>query len=56
MFGYTVLCWLGLGVFSMVCWALIIDVIDYSELKNGVREDGSGIHFTRSRLMRTLHF
>ncbi len=35
------LCWLGLGVFSMVCWALVTDVIDYSELKNGVREDGS---------------
>lgn len=33
--------WLGLGIFSMVCWALITDVIDYSELKNGVREDGS---------------
>jgi len=28
-------------VFSMVSWALITDVIDYSELKNGVREDGS---------------
>lgn len=35
------LCWLGLGMFSMVCWALITDVIDYSELKNGIREDGS---------------
>lgn len=35
------LCWLGLGMFSMVSWALITDVIDYSELKNGVREDGS---------------
>ncbi len=35
------LCWLGLGVFSMVSWALITDVIDYSELKNGIREDGS---------------
>ncbi len=33
--------WLGLGVFSMVSWALITDVIDYSEIKNGVREDGS---------------
>lgn len=33
--------WLGLGIFSMVNWALITDVIDYSELKNGVREDGS---------------
>ncbi|MBQ2759870.1 MAG: MFS transporter [Clostridia bacterium] len=33
--------WIGLGIFSMVNWALITDVIDYSELKNGVREDGS---------------
>lgn len=34
-------CWLGLGVFSMVSWALITDVIDYAEIRNGVREDGS---------------
>lgn len=33
--------WVFLGIFSMVCWALITDVIDYSELKNGKREDGS---------------
>lgn len=33
--------WFGLGVFSMVTWALITDVIDYSEIKNGIREDGS---------------
>ena len=33
--------WLGLGVFAMVTWALITDVIDYSEIINGVREDGS---------------
>ncbi len=33
--------WFGLGVFTMVSWALITDVIDYSELKNGIREDGS---------------
>ena len=46
------LCWFGLGVFSMVVWALITDVIDYSEIKNGIREDGSvyalysfGAHF-----------
>ena len=25
----------------MVTWALITDVIDYSEIKNGIREDGS---------------
>lgn len=39
--GMISLCWLGLGMFSMVCWALITDVIDYSEIVNGVREDGS---------------
>ena len=39
--GLQMLCWLGLGVFSMVSWALITDVIDYSDLRNGVREDGS---------------
>ena len=33
--------WLGLGIFAMVSWALITDVIDYSEIKNGIREDGS---------------
>ncbi len=33
--------WLGLGVFSMVSWALITDVIDDAEIRNGVREDGS---------------
>ena len=27
--------------FAMVSWALITDVIDYSELRNGIREDGS---------------
>ncbi len=33
--------WLGLGVFSMVSWALITDVIDDMEVKNHIREDGS---------------
>jgi len=35
------ICWMALGVFSMISWALITDVIDYSEIKNGIREDGS---------------
>ena len=39
--GVNVFSWLGLGVFAMVSWALITDVIDYSEIKNGIREDGS---------------
>ncbi len=33
--------WVGLGIFSMVNWALITDVIDYSEIRNGIREDGA---------------
>ena len=32
---------MSLGVFNMISWALITDVIDYSEIKNGIREDGS---------------
>ena len=39
--GLQALGWLGLGLFSMVSWALITDVIDDSELQNGIREDGS---------------
>ena len=39
--GLQAVCWLSLGVFNMISWALITDVIDYSEIKNGVREDGS---------------
>jgi len=39
--GISLIAWLGLGIFTMVSWALITDVIDYSEIKNGVREDGS---------------
>ncbi len=39
--GFNFFAWLGLGVFTMVSWAIITDVIDYSEIKNGVREDGT---------------
>lgn len=38
---FSFVSWLGLGIFSVVSWALITDVIDYSEIKNGIREDGS---------------
>ena len=38
---FSFVAWLGLGFFSMVSWALITDVIDYSEIKHGIREDGS---------------
>ena len=39
--GFQAVCWLGIGLFSMVSWALITDVVDATELKNGIREDGS---------------
>lgn len=39
--GMQCLSWFGLGVFSMVSWALITDVIDDAELRNGVRQDGT---------------
>lgn len=38
---FQVIAWFGLGMFQMVCWALITDVIDHSEILNGIREDGS---------------
>ena len=38
---FNLFSWVGLGVFSMVSWALITDVIDDSELKFGIREDGT---------------
>ncbi|MBQ8802175.1 MAG: MFS transporter [Tyzzerella sp.] len=39
--GFQFISWLGLGMFTMVSWALITDVIDDMEVKNGIREDGS---------------
>ena len=32
---------IGVGFFNMVIWAMITDVIDGAEVKNGVREDGT---------------
>ncbi|TGY95735.1 MFS transporter [Petralouisia muris] len=37
---YTV-AYIGLGFFNMIIWAMITDVIDDSEVKNGIREDGT---------------
>ena len=39
--GFQTLLFIGIGMFSMVSWAMITDVIDYAEIKNGIREDGS---------------
>lgn len=35
------LAWIAMGVFAMISWALVTDVIDYSQLRNGIREDGA---------------
>lgn len=37
---YT-LSYIGLGFFNTVIWAMITDVIDDAEVKNGIREDGT---------------
>lgn len=37
---YT-LAYIGIGYFNTLIWAMITDVIDDAELKNGVREDGT---------------
>lgn len=38
---FQMISWIGLGVFQIVAWALVTDVIDYSEIKNDIREDGA---------------
>ncbi len=39
--GFYALAYVGLGFFNTVIWAMITDVIDDAEVKNGVREDGT---------------
>lgn len=38
---FYVLAFIGIGFFNTVIWAMITDVIDDSEVKNGIREDGT---------------
>ena len=38
---YYTVSYIGLGFFNYVVWAMITDVIDDAEVKNGVREDGT---------------
>lgn len=38
---YYAVSYIGIGMFNTVIWAMITDVIDDAELKNGVREDGT---------------
>lgn len=35
------LSWFGMGIFNMICWAMITDVIDETEVRTGVRSDGT---------------
>lgn len=37
---YTV-AYIGIGIFTLICWAMIADVIDDTEVKTGNREDGT---------------
>lgn len=39
--GFYTAAYIGLGFFNTVIWAMITDVIDDAEVKNGVREDGT---------------
>ena len=38
---FYVAAFIGLGFFNTVIWAMITDVIDDAEIKNGIREDGT---------------
>lgn len=39
--GFSAVAYLGIGFFNTIIWAMITDVIDDSEVKNGIREDGT---------------
>lgn len=39
--GFYTLAYAAIGFFNMIIWAMITDVIDDAEVKNGVREDGT---------------
>lgn len=39
--GFYTVSYIGLGAFNTVVWAMITDVIDDAEVRNGVREDGT---------------
>lgn len=38
--GLYALSYIGLGIFSLICWAMITDVIDDTEVRTGSRSDG----------------
>ncbi|MCR5101840.1 MAG: glycoside-pentoside-hexuronide (GPH):cation symporter [Butyrivibrio sp.] len=37
----SAIAYIGIGVFALVCWAMIIDVIDDIDVKNNYRSDGT---------------
>lgn len=39
--GFYAVSYIGIGAFNTIIWAMITDVIDDAEVKNGVREDGT---------------
>mgnify|MGYP000320288816 FL=1 len=39
--GLYALAYLGLAAFSLICWAMITDVIDDTEVRTGERSDGT---------------
>lgn len=39
--GFYTVAYMGLGIFNALIWAMITDVIDDAEVKNGIREDGT---------------
>lgn len=39
--GFYTIAYIGVGFFNTVIWAMITDVIDDAEVKNGIREDGT---------------
>lgn len=38
--GFYALSYVGLGIFTLICWAMITDVIDDTEVQTGQRSDG----------------
>lgn len=39
--GFYAIAYIGLGIFSLICWAMITDVIDDTEVQTGERSDGT---------------
>lgn len=53
---FTTIVYIGMGYFNTVIWAMITDVIDDTEIRTGVREDGTvyAVHSFARKLGRAL--